>query len=132
MSSADFFTVVIGVFKNAKEAFDQAVREARLVHGEGNTGTIAEKKFYREIKVPREKDPFVFAKEEANRHSNDFWNYCDGPAGCVEVKGEWLRDILNKSQKAKGSRVFVFFGQACFEEKDILKSEEEKKGLFSI
>lgn len=116
MYSANFFTVVNGVFGSAQEAFNKAVKEARLEHGvEGNTGSIADKDFFVLLDVPEERDPFIFGKESAGQHWNNFWTYPDGPAACVEISGDWLKNYQQENTKnIKGFRMFAFFGHAYF------------------
>lgn len=114
MDLADFFVIVSGVYKDADEAFKQAVKEARSKRGSvETTGTIAGKEYFKLLEAPRGSDPIHFAKECAADHGNQFWAYNDGPAACVEIKGIWLKNNIPKNiNHPKGFKMFVFFGQA--------------------
>jgi len=73
MSSVDFFVIMAGAYKEADEAFDQAVKDAQSKKGnDKTTGAIAGKKYFKEVEVPKRKDPLVFAKESAEDHGNNF------------------------------------------------------------
>ena len=75
----------------AEIAFREAVSEAQHERGHGGyTGTIAEKRSYVVIAVPKGMDPRVFAESlmrEDDPRIRDKW----GPAGCVALgPNEWL------------------------------------------
>lgn len=76
---------------SAKEAFKQAVDDARYENGHGGyTGTIAEKSSFVMIPVPAGTSPLEHARkllDEDDGRISDKW----GPAGCVAVgEGEYL------------------------------------------
>ncbi len=112
MISEDFFTITSGFFKNADDAFDQAVKAGLLkADTDDGDGTIIGKTKCVVIEAPEGKDPLVFAKERSAQHGNDFWNFYDGPAACVEIKGSWLKNNgPGKKKNPKGFKTFVFFG----------------------
>lgn len=115
MSSADFFTIISGNFKSIEDAFKKAVKDAQLENS-GAIGSIANKKYFVSLRVPGHADPLAFAKECAARHGNDFWNYSDGPAACVELKGAWLeKHRPAETPIPRGFKVFVFFGRSFLE-----------------
>jgi hypothetical protein len=73
----------------AEIAFRAAVDEAGYEHGHGGySGTIAEKRSFVVISVPKGRDPAEYANsDEAMAKVDDKW----GPAGCVKIAdGEWL------------------------------------------
>jgi len=90
MGAESFVTYARG--KTVKEAFDNAVREARYEHGHGGyTGTIAEKDGFRYIPVPAGVSPKDFIRRIENDvydNNKDPYGYEDkwGPALCVEVE----------------------------------------------
>jgi hypothetical protein len=83
MGAQQFYTWGRG--KTAKDAFNQAVSDARYEHGHGGyTGTIAEKFEFVMIKVPEGTDPHEYAEklvESDDSRIADKW----GPAGCIKV-----------------------------------------------
>ena len=97
MGADTFFHV--GKGKTVKEAFSNAVEEARYDHGHGGyTGTIAEKSSYVEIQIPID-----FQKDEPNREraisyadhliNNDDPRIDDkwGPAGAIKLnENSWI------------------------------------------
>ena len=108
-NSKDFFVIESGVFKDADEAFELAVKK----NVTGNNAIIEGKNNCVVIEVPKGKDPLAVAKERADQHGNDFWNFVDGPAACVEIKGKWLRAKQPDNVKeTRGFKMFVFFGRA--------------------
>jgi hypothetical protein len=82
--------------KTAKEAFAEAVQEARYMHGHGGySGTIAEKRSFTMITPPSnvgktEKDLIKYAWElidKGDPRVDDKW----GPAGCIALPdGKWF------------------------------------------
>jgi hypothetical protein len=87
MGACTFSTVAKG--KTAKEAFASAVEQARYDHGHaGYTGTIAEKRSFVVLAVPKGQDPVEYALSDAALALvDDKW----GPAGCVALgNGEWM------------------------------------------
>ncbi len=113
MGGRSFFVRMVGQYKNANEAFYEAVTETRYLNGnDGYTGTIAEKDSFVVLEVPNRKNPTEFAEECYN--SNDgFWNDKWGPAACVEVKNTWLKTMRGEKWKGKRNfKVFYFFGWA--------------------
>ena len=115
MDSEDFFIIESGVFRNAEEAFEQAVKDAAKNDGNGGTSALAEKSNCVVIEAPKGKDPLAFAKERAARHGADFWNFVDGPAACVEIKGEWLK--ANRPKNGQNTQriqdVCLFWPNLC-------------------
>jgi len=69
----------------AKEAFDNAVTDAKYYSGHGRyTGTIAEKGSFVMIEVPEGETPFQYAEkliDEDDQRVSDKW----GPAGCIQL-----------------------------------------------
>ncbi|RLD64338.1 MAG: hypothetical protein DRJ01_01070 [Bacteroidetes bacterium] len=114
MGSSDFTQVKIGQFKNAQEAFNQAVEVAKHMNGHGGyTGTIAEKTEFQMVPVPKGQDPEDFVEACMNFSEGKFWDDKWGPAGCVEVTGKYLKE--ERGDKYKGVRnfhVYWFFGYA--------------------
>lgn len=113
MGADSFINMKIGQFKDANEAFSQAVKVNQHMHGHGGyTGTIAEKSDFKMVTVPKGKDPYDFVQEcldNDDHFCQDKW----GPAGCVEVKGKYLTE--ERGEKYKGKRnfhVYYFFGYA--------------------
>lgn len=94
MGAETFFQTASG--KTAREAFDNAVREALYNYGHaGYTGTIAEKQDYVVIGVPQEvsaEDYALKLVDESDGRVDDKW----GPAGCINL----------------GEGCFLFFGWA--------------------
>jgi hypothetical protein len=98
MGACDFMTSAKG--KDAKEAFRNAVDEARYEHGHGGyTGTIAEKDSFKMIcSATTMAEGYAEAERlisAGDSRIDDKW----GPAGCIEV-GEGAE------------REFIFFGVA--------------------
>lgn len=114
MGSQDFFIKKKGQYKNAQEAFIEAVEDAQYEHGHGGySGTIAEKSSFRMVEVPNRTDPYKFASECAENSEDKFWDDKWGDAGCVEVKGTWLQKERGERYKGKRNfKVFYFFGWA--------------------
>lgn len=84
MGAVNFYCVSTG--KNAKEAFRDAVYEARYQHGHGGyTGTIAEKNTFVMIPLAEGLDPFVYANQLID---DDDKRICDkwGDAGCIQME----------------------------------------------
>jgi hypothetical protein len=82
--------------KTAKDAFSAAVAEARRSYGEGGyTGSIAEKRSFVMISVPKGVEPRAYVNELIEKDDD---RICDkwGPAGCI----------------ALGKEEFLFFGWA--------------------
>ena len=110
MDSVDFFTIITGVFKDADEAFNHAVKNELLKDdiNEGGRPVIG-KGTCVELAVPEGIDPLVFAKNRAAQFGNVFWTFCDGPAACVEIKGKWLKKHQSgEEEKPKRFKMFVF------------------------
>lgn len=86
MGASDFSVVSKG--KTAKEAFNNAVDDARHESGHGGyTGTIGEKSAFTVLSVPMGKDPRAYANELADagdRRYEDKW----GPALCVKLSDD--------------------------------------------
>lgn len=79
--------------KTAKDAFQNARKEARLDHGRlGYTGTIAEKDTFEEVNVideVRNNPALLSAKIEELTDTNFDDKF--GPAGCIKIKeGEYV------------------------------------------
>jgi len=75
----------VGEGKNAREAFNNLVKDACYENGHGGyTGTIAEKHSFNMIVCPEGEDPFEYADtliENGDRRVDDKW----GPAGCINL-----------------------------------------------
>jgi hypothetical protein len=114
MGSTTFFIKQRGQYKSVGEAFNEAKKEAELENGTGGySGTIAEKTDFEMVDVPKGADPFDFASECMDLSEGKLWDDKHGPAGCVEVTGEWLKK--ERGVKFKGRRnfhVYYFFGWA--------------------
>jgi len=89
MGASDFMVRSNG--STAREAFQSAVEDAQYEYGHGGySGTIAEKRSFKEITVPKDEDPAGFANDLMDEDDD---RVCDkwGPAGCVKVgDGEYL------------------------------------------
>lgn len=73
--------------KSAKAAFQEAVEDARAVHGsDGYTGTIAEKGSYRTVTVPDGMDPEDYVQELLDGSSWVVDKY--GPCACIDLGGD--------------------------------------------
>lgn len=88
MGGTTFYTY--GEGKNPKEAFEQAVKDAKEMYGNrGYTGTIAEKDDFVVIDCPKEMTPSSYAnhliQEDDPRISRN-----SSPAGCIFIEN--LRD----------------------------------------
>jgi hypothetical protein len=84
MGAQQFDTVAYG--KTPREAFSNAVDQARYDHGHsGYSGTMAEKDSYT-LLDPGTEDPATFAERLM---AEDDPRICDkwGPAGCVKLDG---------------------------------------------
>lgn len=83
MGATTFSTRAKG--RDAKTAFDLAVREARYDYGNrGYTGTIAEKDSFVEIALPKDMEAEDYAQLLINKcdsRIDDKW----GPAGCIRI-----------------------------------------------
>lgn len=94
MGAEEFFVRKKG--ETAREAFNKAVSEAKLIYGNnGKSGTIAEKNSFKIIDVPKDKKPTEYALElikNYNHWVNDKW----GAAGCIDL----------------GNNEYLFFGIA--------------------
>jgi hypothetical protein len=81
MEAATFFTISHG--KTPEEAFTKAKEKAESTYGDdGGTGTIAEKKCFKVIPLPKGEDPEFYAErliEKDDPRIGDIW----GPAGCI-------------------------------------------------
>lgn len=89
MGATTFYTKAKG--KTAADAFRDAVSKAQYKYGHGGyTGTIAEKRDFVMIELPKKADPFEHASmliEICDERVDDKW----GPAGCIQIsKGEYL------------------------------------------
>lgn len=81
--------ITIGSGKSAREAFRNAVEEARQWYGNGYTGTIAEKSYFIMFSCPKDKNPREYVEEDLinDRKVHDKW----GPAGCLKLsENEWI------------------------------------------
>lgn len=114
MGAEQFFVRMKGQYKNADEAFREAVEEAQFECGHGGyTGTIAEKNDFKMVEVPKRTDPFEFALKCQDDTSDNFWSDKWGPAACVEVKGSYLQKMRGMIYKGKRNfHVYYFFGWA--------------------
>ena len=114
MGSESFFITKKGQYKNAEEAFIEAVKEAEYEYGHQRyTGSIAEKDSFRMLEVPPKVDQRVFAEEASENSGDKFWDDKWEPAACVEVIGKQLQNA--RGEKWKGKRnfhVYYFFGWA--------------------
>jgi len=102
MGACDFVVVVRG--KNAKDAFSEAVQEARYMNGHGGyTGTIAEKgEFVMVGTTATEADAYTRSQELLGANDSrisDKW----GPAGCITIVDGSTKD---------GTTLYLFFGWA--------------------
>lgn len=83
MGASQFITYSDG--KNAKEAFEKAVKRAEWESGHGGyTGTIAEKQEFVIIKMPEDTDINAFVEQlwrDRDPRIDDKW----GPAGCIDL-----------------------------------------------
>jgi len=115
MGAETFITKKKGIYKNAREAFLEAVEDAQYEHGHGGyTGTIAEKNSYRIIDVPGRKDILEFIHECLDK-GDGFWDDKWGPAACIELKGTRLQKERGEQYKGKRNfKVFYFFGWASY------------------
>lgn len=100
MGADVFFTAMGG--KTAREAFDEAVRQACYDHGHsGYSGTIAEKEGFVMIPLPDGEEAPSFANrmiDDDDERIDDKW----GPAGCIQF------DVDSET----GRKQFLFFGWA--------------------
>lgn len=114
MGAETFFVRKIGQYKDANEAFREAVDDAQYEHGHGGyTGTIAEKSGFQMVEVPPRKDPSAFADFCFENDEGKFWEDKWGPAACIEVKGTWLQKMRGERWKGKRNfKCFYFFGWA--------------------
>lgn len=72
---------------SAREAFDEAVAQARYEHGHGGyTGTIAEKSSYKLVGRAATLEEARTLADEKESLVDDKW----GPAGCIAVGSEWF------------------------------------------
>lgn len=113
MGAEQFVVIKRGIYKDANEAFQEAVDDALYDSGhEGYTGTIAEKGDFKIIDIPGRKDVNVFIEEcfdDDEHFCQDKW----GAAACIQLKGARLQK--ERSERFKGKRnfnVFYFFGWA--------------------
>jgi hypothetical protein len=71
--------------KTAKDAFQQAVSDARYEHGHGGyTGTLAEKSDFVMIALPKDESAVDYAYsliDSCDPRIDDKW----GPAGCIDM-----------------------------------------------
>ena len=86
MGAADFYTVSQG--KTARDAFNNAVDQARFDHGHaGYTGGVAEKHEFVMVQTPAGSDPHEYAGrliDQSDPRIRDKW----GPAGCIALGGD--------------------------------------------
>ena len=114
MGAETFVVMKKGVFKDANEAFWQAVEDASYEHGHGGyTGTIAEKDSFKMLELPKGKQIGKFIEECLEENETGFWNDKWGPAACLEIKGSKLAKLRDESYKGKRNfKAYVFFGLA--------------------
>jgi hypothetical protein len=115
MGATEFGKTVIGVYKDAYDAFYNEKQRSQWEHGhKGYTGTIAEKTSFRMIECPPRKNPYKFAQDlivNKDPRIDDKW----GPAGCIEIKRSFLKKLKDKHPELKGRRnvkAYIFFGWA--------------------
>jgi hypothetical protein len=86
MGATEFFTTAKGA--TASEAFKAAVKDAEYEHGHGGySGTIAEKRSFTMIAVPKDQEPIAYANDlldDDDGRISDKW----GPAGCVKISDD--------------------------------------------
>lgn len=115
MGADTFSKFILGKYKNAQEAFNEAVEDARYYDGHGGyTGTIAEKGDFVMFDCPQRKDPFERAEELIEKGAvDDKW----GPAGCIDF-GKTNKALLRRLKEKrgykgkKGINAYLFFGWA--------------------
>ncbi len=115
MGACEFFEIKKGQYKDAREAFNDAVSNAAYEHGHGGySGTIAEKDSFQMVEVPKgTKDIQKFAYDLADNSEGKFWDDKWGPAACVEVTGVRLKEMRGERWKGKRNfHVYYFFGWA--------------------
>ena len=114
MGACEFFVTKRGQYKDAQEAFDEAVNDASYDHGhDGYSGTIAEKNDFQMIECPPRTNPQSFVYNLLNNGEGKFWNDKWGPAACVEVKGSYLQKSRGRIWKGKRNfHIYYFFGWA--------------------
>lgn len=117
MGADVFMNVIVGKFKDANEAFNQAVKDAQYEHGHGGyTGTIAEKgmdKLELAPIPPKTRDVVKYVRDNffTLTEKCDKW----GAVKYVEITNKALLKRLKKEQglsKKRGVRGFVFYGMA--------------------
>ena len=114
MGACDFTNVKKGCYKNAQEAFIEAVKDAQYMHGHGGyTGTIAEKHSFIMIDLPKRKNPYDFIDQCLNGEIENVELGKWGPAGCIEITGAELKKARGERYKGKrGFKCYLFFGIA--------------------
>ena len=109
MGATTFSDVVGG--ESPQSAFSSAAREARYAYGHaGYTGTIAEKDSFVLIPCEQGQSPYKLANQlidEGDERVDSKW----GPAGCIEIEGEFLERIRAR-RRNETIRAFLFFGWA--------------------
>lgn len=125
MGATDFNDLSAG--RDAVEAFNNAIREARYEHGHGGySGTIAEKHGFTVVPaIPRissakladmiagDVEPTTQATKDAVRRFSDAYEDKWGPALCIELAGKELANAkLAMGLKGTRKKVFCFFGIA--------------------
>jgi len=110
MGSAEFYCESIG--KNAQEAFNRAIEDARHEYGHrGYTGTVAEKHDFRRAIFPKKPTKKNFGDQvyELSDKADKF-----DSALYYEFTGVMLAEARKKHAVPKGShaKVFAFFGLA--------------------
>lgn len=89
MGAESFYVEVAA--RSVENAFKKVVKEAKHEHGNsGNTGTIAEKKSFIEIPLPKGCDPQEYAERLIKEADSRIYNP-SGPAGCIHLgRTRWL------------------------------------------
>lgn len=115
MGGTNFSQTATGKFETPDDAFRAAQEQARWEHGHGGyTGTLAEKhEGFIMIDCPAGKNPYKLAQQlvrDDDPRVDDKW----GPAGCIELKGKWLREAKDRAglKGKRNIRAFLFFGWA--------------------
>lgn len=116
MGACTFYTGVILVKGNMREAYNEACEEARYENGhqQGYSGDIQTTRGFVDLtkQAPRF-DTKAFYKWEDNIIDNDSYGVCKwGNAAGIEITGAKLKQIKERRglKGRKGWRAFYFFG----------------------